>query len=82
MATRVKNVGNWRIMPDATLAASYQAYKMCRNPEGRKRGSPPSGQKAPANGHQHPPVVSPTPTTPPPPGVYSHPTQNKAPPPT
>ncbi|ESA61715.1 hypothetical protein HMPREF1589_05105 [Escherichia coli 113290] len=31
MATRVKNVGNWRIMPDATLAASYQAYKMCQN---------------------------------------------------
>ncbi|MDP4456517.1 hypothetical protein O3T00_35375, partial [Escherichia coli] len=31
MATRVKNVGNWRIMPDATLAASYQAYKRCQN---------------------------------------------------
>ncbi|ESD11856.1 hypothetical protein HMPREF1608_03352 [Escherichia coli 908525] len=30
MATRVKNPGNWRIMPDATLAASYQACKMCR----------------------------------------------------
>ncbi|MGD7776640.1 hypothetical protein ACQCZK_13930, partial [Escherichia coli] len=25
MATRVKKPGNWRIMPDATLAASYQA---------------------------------------------------------
>ncbi|EKI55398.1 hypothetical protein ECN1_0348 [Escherichia coli N1] len=37
MATRVKNVGNWRIMPDATLAASYQAYKMCQNRVGRIR---------------------------------------------
>ncbi|ENC07862.1 hypothetical protein ECP02994384_0473 [Escherichia coli P0299438.4] len=36
MATRVKNVGNWRIMPDATLAASYQAYK---NRVGRIRRS-------------------------------------------
>ncbi|EFJ88176.1 hypothetical protein ACQP3L_05145 [Escherichia coli] len=39
MATRVKNVGNWRIMLDATLAASYQAYKMCRNRVGRIRRS-------------------------------------------
>ncbi|ABV19052.1 hypothetical protein EcE24377A_0422 [Escherichia coli O139:H28 str. E24377A] len=39
MATRVKNVGNWRIMPDATLAASYQACKMCQNRVGRIRRS-------------------------------------------
>ncbi|MFP1496504.1 hypothetical protein ACLB1Q_13955 [Escherichia coli] len=36
MATRVKNrYGD--IMPDATLAASYQAYKMCQNRVGRIR---------------------------------------------
>ncbi len=34
-----KNVGNWRIMPDATLAASYQACKMCQNRVGRIRRS-------------------------------------------
>ncbi len=33
-----KNPGNWRIMPDATLAASYQAYKVSR-PVGRIRRS-------------------------------------------
>ncbi|MDK6296079.1 hypothetical protein QP103_06920, partial [Gardnerella swidsinskii] len=31
MATRVKKPGNWLIMPDATLAASYQAYARQRN---------------------------------------------------
>ncbi len=33
-----KKPGNWRIMPDATLAASYQAYKVSR-PVGRIRRS-------------------------------------------
>ncbi|MCP3453446.1 hypothetical protein, partial [Escherichia coli] len=47
MATRVKNVGNWRIMPDATLAASYQAYKRCQNRRPDKASTPHPAISAP-----------------------------------